>query len=392
MKTALLLLTAMAALPTAAWADARSDAAALNAFEASESRRPAYTAEAGESRFRPQQNVFVKSALAVDFTYRKATVVLPLYRGVSPLGAPVYYILTDASDFAFARSLGLNYAPKLAKAANSPGAQRVIMQDGLIRFMGDVDFSPTYKAVPGAPREMAFPPKSFSPGAVADANWSSVVVLPSGVVVNIQLVQNATGSHDRLKSIDIANRTVTLSLLDGVQGGRQYYYHLVTDVSDTLPAVLEKGVYAPKLGQVGAFGKDEPSDNSALLGFSPNANGPIQKDSGQEQGFTASLANGGIDPINVFPLPPRNNDASRDNNYSPLWDAHITMWTARAEQEGKKRRILSMDDQKQLIAAGYLTSAMTNPPGPENAFVGGIRPSHVIVNCPVIAQPDLPPR
>lgn len=309
-KTSMLFLAVLAITPTAALADPGSDAAALNAFEAKESKRLAYTPEAGDSRFTPQQNVFVRSALAVDFTYRKATVTLPLYRGVSPKGAPVYYILTDASDYAFARALGLNYAPKLAKAANGPGAQRVTMEDGLIRFAGDVDFSPTYKVVPGTPREKAFPPKSFSPGAVADANWSSVVVLPSGVVANVQLVRNASGSHDRLKGIDIPHRTVTLSLLDGVQGGKQYYYHLVTDVSEQLPSVLEKGVYTPKLGQVGTFGKDEPSDDSALLGFSPDANGPIEKDSGQEQGFTASLANGGIDPINVFPLPPRNDDAS----------------------------------------------------------------------------------
>ena len=70
MKTAMLFLPALAIMPTAVWADARSDAAALNAFEAKESKRPAYTPEAGEGRFTAQQNVFVKSALQVDFTYR----------------------------------------------------------------------------------------------------------------------------------------------------------------------------------------------------------------------------------------------------------------------------------------------------------------------------------
>ena len=392
MKITTLLMSAFALIPTAAFADARSDAAELNAFEARESHRAAYTPEAGAARFTAQQNVFVKSALKVDFTYRKATVVLPLYRGVSPTGAAVYYILTDASDYGFAQALGLNYAPKLAKAANGPAAQRVTMDQGLIRFLGNVDFSPVHKGVPGMPREKAFPPKSFTPGATADANWSSVVVLPSGVVANIQLVHNASGSQDRVKALDIARRTVTLSLLDGAQGGKQYYYHLVTEASMQLPASLENGVYSPNLGKVGTFGKDRPSDDSALLGFSPTANGPIQLNSGQEQGFTASLANGGIDPINVFPLPPRNDDSSPDNNYSPLWDAHVTMWTPKAEAEGKKHRILSIDEQKQLIAAGYLTSAGDNPPGPVNAFVGGIRPSQFVVNCPVIAQPDLPPR
>jgi len=51
-----------------------------------------------------------------------------------------------------------------------------------------------------------------------------------------------------------------------------------------------------------------------------------------------------------------------------------------------------MDEQKKLITAGLLTSTGDNPPGPENAFVGGLRPSHAIINCPVIAQPELPAR
>ena len=39
-----------------------------------------------------------------------------------------------------------------------------------------------------------------------------------------------------------------------------------------------------------------------------------------------------------------------------------------------------------------LTSAEINPPGPGNPYVGGLRPTKAIINCPVIAQPDLPPQ
>ena len=211
-------------------------------------------------------------------------------------------------------------------------------------------------------------------------------------MINAQIVYNKTGSHDRLKDIDIKHRTVTLSVLDGVQGGHQYFYHLVTDASASLPAVLEKGVFAPRLSQLPTFGKSEPTDNSALLAFSPNVNGISKLDSGQEQGFVASLSNGGIDPINVFPLGPNNQDSSESNNYSPLWDAHISLWTAKAIQEHKVHRILSMAEQKQLIADGYLTSATGDASSPTNAFVGGLHPSGLIVNCPVIAQPELPAR
>ena len=206
---------------------------------------------------------------------------------------------------------------------------------------------------------------------MADAEWSSVVVLPSGIVINAQIVDNKTGTHDRLKSVDIKHRTVTLSILDGTQGGAQYFYHLVTDASASLPAVLEKGVFAPRLAMLPTFGKSEPTDDSALLAFSPNANGITTLNSGQEQGFAASLANGGIDPINVFPLGPNNADSAESNNYSPLWDAHVSAWTPKAVKEGKVHRILSMDEQKQLIADGYLTSATGDDSSPKNAFVGG---------------------
>ena len=371
-------------------AAARSEATALAATAAKESGRPVYTPATGV-KFKASDNVFLQSALAVDFTYRKATVTLPLYRGQSPRDEDVYYIITDASDFEVARRMGINYSPKMAKAAGTPGAQAVTLSNGVMRFKGNVDFSPEYEVTPGdAPTY--FPPKSFKPGAKGDAEWSSMAVLPSGVVLNVQMVQNASGAHDRLKAIDLEKRTVTLSLLDGFHAGKQYYYHLVTDVSADLPAVLEKGVFTPRLAQVPGYGKSMPSDSSALLGFSPVLNGGTDSSSGKDQGFSTSLHNGGIDPINVFPIPPRNEDASRNNNYSPLWDAHVSMWTPAAVKDGKVKRIRSLDELKGLIKAGLVTSAMINPPGPGNPYLGGLRSTQAIINCPVVAQPDLPSR
>ena len=333
--------------------------------------------------------MFVKSALAIDFTYRKATVTLPLFKGMSPMGEPVYYIITEASDFEVARQMGINFAPKMKHAVGTPGAQKVMFDDGIIKFKGDVDFAPKHTVVAGSP--MPFPPKVAKPGAMADLEWSSAVEMPSGVVFNIQMVHNATGNHDRVKDIDLKKQTVTLSLLDGFQGGKQYYYHLVTDVSADLPAVLEKGVYAPKLALLPELGKSKPSDKSALLGFSPVLNGMTDMESKQDQGFTTTLANGGIDPINIFPIDPDNDNASETNNYSPMWDAHVNMWTGAAIKDKKVRRITSFEDLKSLIEAGLVTSAMISPAGPGNEFMFGLRPTNAVVNCPVIAQPDLPP-
>ena len=381
-----LTLPILTAIPASAQTNGLNEANALQVQASRESGRPAYSTLTAVP-FKKSDNVFVKSALAVNFTYRAAFVTLPLFRGLSPQGEPVDYIITDASDFDVARKMGLNYAPKMKYAA-SDGAQRVTFDGGVIRFKGNVDFSPAHLVVAGL--NAPFPPRIAKPGAVADAQWSSMVVMPSGVVLNVQMVHNASGSHDRMKSIDEEKRTVTLSLLDGFQGGKQYFYHLVTDASAELPTALENGVYSPRLAFVPAFGQSIPSQPSALLGFSPVVNGLTDTSKGRDQGFAASIMNGGIDPINVFPLGPDNDNASQNNNYSPLWDAHISMWTPAGMQAGKVRRITSFDDLQKLVKAGYVTSAGSNPPGPGNPYVAGLRPSKAIINCPVIAHPNLP--
>jgi hypothetical protein len=74
-----------------------------------------------------------------------------------------------------------------------------------------------------------------------------------------------------------------------------------------------------------------------------------------------------------------------------MWDAHVNMWTEAAHQGQKVRRITSFEDLKSLIEAGLVTSAMISPAGPGNEFMFGLRPTNAVVNCPVIAQPDLPP-
>jgi len=382
--------TVLPVLPAfAASSASMKEADALQAKLGQESGKPAYSPGHGVA-FKASDHVYIKNALAVDFTYRKASVTLPLYRGLSPDGKDVFYIITEASDFAVARRMGINYSPKLAKAVGSDGAQTVTLKDGIMQFKGSVDFSPTYKVVPGDPPGY-FPPKAAEPGAIADAAWSSIVVLPSGLVLNAQIVHNDSGSHLRLVSLDLKGRSVTMSILDGVQGGKQYFYHLVTDASVPIAAVLEKGVYAPTLAKTPAFGKSMASDDSALLGFSPVLNGRTDEGSGEDQGFSTALAHG-IDPINVFPVGPENDNSAETNNYSPLWDAHVSMWTPKAISAHAVHRIHSMDEQKKLIAEAYLTSADINPPGPGNPYVGGLRPTQAIINCPVVAQPELPPQ
>ena len=343
-------------------------------------------AEETATAFTEEENVFLPSTIAVDYTFRAAHATLPLFEGVGPDGEAVHYIITDASDPEVAAAMGVLYAPKMRHLDGHPGAQAVTLDEaGRMVFLGAVDFGPDLQVVPGT-GDAPFPPDSYQAGAVADAEWSSMVYLPSGLVLNAQIVANDTGMHDRLVEIDPDARTVAMSLLDGYEGGDKYYYHLVTDASEEIAAVLEQGVWAPRMALIDTFGLSDPEDESALLGFSPVLNGPRDLATGEEQGFEVSLLNGGIDPINVFPLDPDNADTSLTNNYSPLWDAHVSQWAADVPMEDRVP-ITSIAQLRDLVEAGKVEDAFVNPDGAGNDYVAGLRPTRIIINCPVVAQP-----
>ena len=89
------LLATNAFLPAAFAAGtghAMIEANALMATEGQEAGRAPYSPGHGGA-FKASDHVFVKSALAVDFTYRQASVTLPLFRGVSPSDSDEFYII-----------------------------------------------------------------------------------------------------------------------------------------------------------------------------------------------------------------------------------------------------------------------------------------------------------
>ncbi|MCG8474290.1 MAG: hypothetical protein MI784_02260 [Cytophagales bacterium] len=375
------------------------------AIQEAEQLMQSYEADAGRalhdelepSRFTDEQNVFIQNAISINLDHTAPTVTLPVFKGTDGNGDKVYYIITEASDFAVARKMGINYSPKLKYARGSGGEQLVSLDSsGRMVFPGSVDFSPVRRIVPGT-GGTAFPPSAAQPGAVGDADYSPIIMLPSKLVLNASPVKNPSGVHDRLpeghQSIDTALYQVTLQILDGFQGGRAYYYHLVTDAYDQVPATIELGIYAPKLGQIPQFGQSSLDQESALLGFSPVGNGIDDLDSSHRQGLSSAILsdqNGSgtmapLDPINVFPIEPANG-LERNNNYSPLWDAHISKWTDEAVRLGRQRRITSFDDLEYLVHLGLVTSFTPNA-GPANQYVAGLNASNAIINCPVVAHP-----
>lgn len=344
-------------------------------------------------RFSETENVFLESTLELRNLENpdEASAVVPLFRGIQGDGTAAEYIITEASDYRVAKFLGVNYSPKLVWARGTGGDQRVrLNRSGEMVFRGSVDFSPVQGYTPSVgstvvPGTSIFPPASVQPGAVADDEWSSVVVLPSGLVLNVGQMANATGVHDRVVSLDTAGRTVEVELLDGFQGGDQLYYHFVTDASDVTAAALEEGVYSPRLAKLPGQGQSTLRDRSPRLGFSPNING-TEDLSTNRQGLNTILSSGGLDPINIFPLDPAN-DARRANNYSPLWDAHVNQWTQDAVEDGDRRRIRGLSELRSLVNAGVVESGAISPAGPGNPYIAGLRPTGLIINCPVIAQP-----
>ena len=363
--------------------------------------------------FTSAQNVFLPSVLGIDFRVDRnvvpegPTARFPMFQGweiVNGTPREAYYVITEASDLATATELGVIFSPRMANAIGSNGEQNSTWsEDGRLVFEGTVDFSATRNLVEGAPSPdgllVGFPPAQVTPGATADANWSSYVVLPdSNIVINAQMVANSTGIHDRIPNpngngqtdeddfnnpnLAIDQASVVMQLLDGWHDDRPYYFHIVTDTSDPGPATIELGVYAPKLANLPTFGL---FPGGSMLPFSPTANGRTS-DNGDGLGVqglnTASLSSRQVqDPTNTFPIDPS------DTNYAPMWDAHITEFTVPMDQ----RPILTSFNQiNNLLADGRLIPfrGNLNPTPLANSLSNSLTATGAIINCPVITQPD----
>src|SRR5215467_4043840 len=98
-------------------------------------------------------------------------VTYPMYHGTSQ-GRDVSYVITDASNRSVAQALGVNYTPKLARAAGTAAVQNSTSQVGSgngIDFPASVDFSPTHILIPSP---TGYPPLAAQPGAVGEPGYS----------------------------------------------------------------------------------------------------------------------------------------------------------------------------------------------------------------------------
>ena len=177
--------------------------------------------------------------------------------------------LTDASDFAFA----VRWHRLRTQVAQSCGLFRCAdyhNQGWSDHLQGRDDFSPVYKVVPGSPIPFR---RLSATRRLADAEWSSIVELPSGFVINARDRRQQNRHSRSTQECLTSGIALWLSLFSMALREAEIIYHLVTDASAEPSCGLEKGVLLLVSPSFATFGKSEPSDDSALLGFSPNVNG-----------------------------------------------------------------------------------------------------------------------
>ena len=346
------------------------------------------TTASGRVATQPSGDLFLTSAIHLDRT--SGDITLPLYEGRHD-GAPVWYIVTESSNQEQAERLGVNFAPKLANALGTAAVQNVRFvnartgrpsparpslksQGVVLDFDGTVDFSLERIVVPDP--IIGFPPLQFQAGAVGDAEYSPLITLGDGVVLNASQVANASGTHDALLAIDYARRQVTLDQFRGFYEFEEIFY-LHQEGSIELVAAIEGSTWAPNLNAAPGVGSNDP-DMSARSAIIPIVNGPLGVDNPERQGLQSALLGQG-DPLNVTQEEPGFEEGVV--LYSPVWDIHLVVWTDAAIAAGQRRRLTDADEIADLFEAGLVVSG--DPAGTPNASLKGLRAIGAISNCPI---------
>ena len=228
-----------------------------------------------------------------------ATGVFPLYRGQDANGGDVYYVLTESNNVDKAIELKLNWAPKLIHAMGTAAVQTATIVTGtgiknpnnfpVIKFSGNVDFSPVRKLVPG-PLLYPLDPSS-QPGSVGDAKYSPLVTFDGKILYNAAHIANSTGVHDKVISMDKEKMTVKIQLTKGFYEGLAILY-TSTETSDDDLAALEDNTLAPNMNAA-PNPADDKSFRSAREAIIPVINGPMGKDNPNRQGLRSAVAGEG---------------------------------------------------------------------------------------------------
>jgi hypothetical protein len=318
----------------------------------------------------------------------RGTITLPLYLGhMKGNKKNVWYILTDVDDPNVAAELGLNFSAKLTFASNAARTATLAADGTLVFDKGTVDFSPVRNVVPG-PTGAEFPPVSFQPGAVGDADYSPFVQVTNaaGVIYNAPIVAfnvdasqitfpdgnvDYTKVHDEVVAIDPINQTVTLNLINGFSFGRPVWY-LSMDASIPLSAAIEHNTFAPLMQQLHLGGDDSFSSPIERIFIATNGAESGGCNNPQRQGLSADLADGHR-PNNVLGGIP-----TIALDYSPAWDAQLFEWTKDAIDNSFRGQVREEFQILTFVQDGLIT-------GPGGIPFGS---SGFTINCPIVQRLD----
>lgn len=300
-------------------------------------------------------------------------VTYPLHQGTSRRGR-VLYVITDASKRSVARALGVNFAPKLGKAAGTIAVENSgshIRNGNGIRFTATVNFAPVHVLVPSA---TGFPPAKAAPGAVGRPGYSplvQVVFRGTTVVLNAPQIANSTGRADKV--VSMTPHTVQYKETNGCYDAESVHY-VSFDSSSPVAAAIEDVTFAPNLNAVPSAGcadpmGTQPCGREPLIAFTNGQTGIHNK---QRQGLSATLLDH-LSPLNILKEVPHPGALF---DYSPMWDIHLATWTAAAIAAGKNVRQTDFAAAVKQITNGLATGF------PAGAQFG---PSGFVVNCPVVS-------
>jgi hypothetical protein len=312
-------------------------------------------------------------------------VTYPLYHGSSQDRA-VSYVITDASSLSAAHVLGVNYVPKLAKAAGSAAVQNSSAEIGTgngIDFPASVDFSPRHIITPDP--VTGFPPIAAQPGAIGEPSYSPLVQVNfrgENVVVNAPQIANASGQADKVISIDNAHQVVNYRETDGCYDNESVHYASF-DASDFGAAAVEDVTYAPALAAAPSLGCADAGvvaancSRESLIAF---INGQTGTTNPQRQGLNAALLDG-HSPLNILKEIP---EPTAQFDHSPMWDIHLVRWN---DSVLVANRLRQTDFATAQALVGTQAQSLT-PSGLSNMFGA----TGFIVNCPVVSLDVNPSR
>jgi hypothetical protein len=316
------------------------------------------------------------------------TITIPLYLGyMKGTGKNVWYILTDVDDSDVAAELGLNFSAKMTFMGPAARTANFNDQGYLIFDKGTVDFSPNRFVVPGPPGH-EFPPVSYHPGAIGDADYSPYVqvVNAANVIYNASIVAFGVDAseinfphghvdyskvHDEVVAIDPYNMTVTLNLINGFSFGRPVWY-ISMDGSIPLTAAIEHNTFAPLMQKLHLG--DDDSFSSPIERIFIATNGPEEGGCKNplRQGLSADLADGHRPNNTLGGIPTIALD------YSPAWDANLYTWTEDAINQNFRGQLR----EEFNILTFVQDKLLTGLDGKKFGSAG------FAINCPIVLRLD----